>query len=271
MNPLPVLDDAVLDVEQRVAVLTMNRNDLRNALTGTMLVDDIVNTVQWINQCDEVSVLVLTGAGKAFSAGGNVKEMRDRIGLFSGDAGQIDTAYQQGIQRMSRAMYQLGVPAIAAVNGPAVGAGFDLACMCDMRIASRNASIGETFVNLGIIPGDGGSWFLQRLIGYQRAAELSFTGRMVTAEEALALGLFLEVVEPDQLLACSLSLARKIAAKPPLAVRKLKQLLTLAKTQGLDETLKLSAAFQGELHQTQDHIEAVLALIEKRIGTYHGR
>lgn len=270
MHQMPTLTDAVLAVKDRVAVLTLHRDDVRNALTGTTLVADIVATVDWVNRCEEVSVLVLTGQGSAFSAGGNIKEMRDREGLFAGSPAEIAAAYRQGIQRMTLAMSQLEVPAVAAVNGPAIGAGFDLACMCDIRIASDRAVIGESFINLGIIPGDGGAWYLQRLVGYQRAAELTLTGRLVAAEEALQLGLFLEVVAPERLMTRATELAALIAAKPPRAVRMTKKLLVLAGCASLAETLHVSAEIQGQLHHTDDHLEAVNAFLEKRPATYQG-
>lgn len=271
MNRLPDLVDATLEVDGRIAVLTMNRNDVRNALTGTALVADLVAAAEWANACQDVSVMILTGAGAAFSAGGNVKEMQARQGIFAGSALDIENHYRCGIQRMTLAMAQLEIPVIAAVNGPAIGAGFDLACMCDLRVASTAAVIGETFINLGIIPGDGGAWYLQRLVGYQRAAELIFSGRLVQAEEALQLGLFLEVVTPEHLLLRSRELAAQIAAKPPLALRMAKRLLRLAGNRDLEDVLQASAAFQGMLHHTEDHQEAVAAFLEKRSGRYHGR
>lgn len=141
--------------------------------------------------------------------------MQEKKGTFAGSAMEIRESYRRGIQQIPLAMHRAEIPLIAAVNGPAIGAGFDLACMCDLRIASSRAVVGETFINLGIIPGDGGAWFLQRLVGYQRAAELTLTGRLLKADEALQMGLFLEVVEPEALLDRALELARQIAAKPP--------------------------------------------------------
>ena len=267
----PNLTDCSLEVIDRVALLTFNRDDVRNALTGTTLVDDIVTAVEWVNRCEEISLLVLTGAGSAFSAGGNIKEMQAKQGIFAGTAYEIEQSYRQGIQRMTLAMDQAEVPVIAAVNGPAIGAGFDLACMCDLRLGSSSAIIGETFINLGIIPGDGGAWYLQRLVGYQRAAELTLTGRLVKADEALSLGLFLEVVEPEQLLVRAMELARQLSAKPPLAVRMTKRLLRLARDHELKDVLQVSAAYQGVLHQTDDHSEAINAFLEKRNGRFCGR
>jgi len=146
----PALSDAQLAVADRIAVLTLDRDDVRNELTGTALVEDTLAVLDWIDGGADVSVLVVTGAGKAFSAGGNVKDMRDRKGLFAGEPEQIAQGYRRGIQRLPLAFDRLPVPAIAAVNGPAIGAGCDLACMCDLRIAARSAVFGETFVTLGI-------------------------------------------------------------------------------------------------------------------------
>ena len=213
---LPQMTDAALTVEGRVAVLTFKRDDVRNALTSTALVEDIPHAIEWANANPAVSVLVMTGEGSAFSAGGNIKTMGERS---KAPPHVLQQNYRSGIQRIPLALEAAEIPVIAAVNGPAIGAGFDMANMCDIRIGSTNAQFGETFVNLGIIPGDGGAWFLQKLVGYQRAAELVFTGRIVKAEEAKAIGILLEVTSPEELMSRTLEIARKIAAKPPLAVR----------------------------------------------------
>ena len=268
MAALPVLKDAALTLDARIAELTFKRDDVRNALTGTELTADIVATLAWANANADVSVLILTGAGAAFSAGGNIKTMGER----SKAAPHIlQQNYKHGIQRIPLALQDAEIPVIAAVNGPAIGAGFDLANMCDIRIGSTNAQFGETFVNLGIIAGDGGSWFLQRLVGYQRAAELTFTGRLVKAAEAKELGLLLEVTEPDELLPRARKLAGKIATKPPLAVRYAKRLLKLAQQQPIAEHLEICSTFQALCHKTADHAEALTAFFEKRPGKFTGR
>ena len=188
---------------------------MRNELTGTRLIDDIEENVRWTNRDESVSVLVITGNGKALSAGGNIKHMLARQSSFAGDVHEVQT--RSGIQRIPLALSRIDVPTIAAINGPAIGAGFDLACMCDIRLASDVAVMAESFVNIGIVPGDGGAWFLQRLVGQQRAAELCFTGRSVSASEALALGLVLDVMSPEKLMTRAIELAHSIAAKPPQA------------------------------------------------------
>jgi enoyl-CoA hydratase/carnithine racemase len=272
----PQLLDATLQLENRIALLTLNRDDVRNALTGTHLIDDILKAIQWVNESDDVSVLVITGAGKAFSAGGNIKEMLERDGehcdgAFSGNVYEVQDKYRRGIQKIPLAVYNCEVPVIAAINGAAIGAGFDLTCMCDMRIGSTEAVLGETFVNLGIIPGDGGAWFLQRLIGYQKAADMTFTGRLVKADEAKTMGLLLDVVNPEELMPSAMKLAKQIAAKPPQATRLTKRLMKAAQRQELADFLDLCAVFQGMCHNTEDHLEAVSAFVEKRPGQYKGQ
>lgn len=270
MPDLPQLTDATLSLQERVAELTFQRDDVRNALTGTTLVEDILATLNWCNLTPEVSVLIMSGSGRAFSAGGDIKQMREREGMFSGSVLQIQDQYRRGIQQLPLVMQKTEIPLIAAINGPAIGAGMDLACMCDLRIGSPNTLLGETFINLGIISGDGGTWFLPRLIGYQRAAELLFTGRLVKAQEALDLGLLLEIVEPERLLERARKLATEIAAKPPQSVRLSKRLLQLGQRQELPDFLDQCAAFQGMAHHSSDHLEAVEAFLEKRPGKFTG-
>lgn len=267
----PALSDARLAVADRIAVLTLDRDDVRNELTGTALVEDILAVLDWIDGGADVSVLVVTGAGKAFSAGGNVKDMRDRKGLFAGDPEDIAHGYRRGIQRLPLAFDRLSVPAIAAVNGPAIGAGCDLACMCDVRLAARSAVFGETFVTLGIIPGDGGAWLLQRLIGYAAAADMTFTGRLVGADEALSLGLVSRVVADDALTEVARGMAEAIAGKPPGTIRHVKRLMKMARHTPLPDFLDHCALVQGLSHVSDDHAEAVSAFLDKRPPTYGRR
>ncbi|MDZ7853468.1 MAG: enoyl-CoA hydratase-related protein [Halomonas sp.] len=259
----PQLIDARLSLEGRVATLTLDRHDVRNALTGTALVDDIVTVAEWVNATDEVSVLVITGAGSAFSAGGNVKDMAERGGDFAGDVAEVASRYRRGIQRIPLALQGVEVPIIAAVNGPAIGAGFDLANMADVRIASSRAKFGETFLNLGIIPGDGGAWFMQRLIGYQRAFELTLSGRVIDAEEAKSYGIVLEVTEPEALLERVGEMAGQMAAQPPKATRLTKRLMKMGSRMELPDFLDLCATFQGMCHNEPEHLDAVNAMLEK--------
>jgi enoyl-CoA hydratase/carnithine racemase len=192
----------VILYEQREAVvtLTLNKHDTRNAISEDEMVNAIVAACDQINADPSVRVVILTGAGTAFSSGGNVKDMKDKVGMFGGTATEIRDGYRQGIQRIPLAIDALEVPIIAAVNGAAIGAGCDLAMMCDLRIASEKALFAESFVKVGLIPGDGGAWFLPRAIGQARANEMSFTGEPVNAETALAWGIVSQVVAPEALM-----------------------------------------------------------------------
>ena len=251
-----------------VLLLTMSSPDTRNALTSDDQFAEFEAVCSEINDDMSVRAVVLIGEGSAFCAGGNVKDMRDRTGLFSGDPFDQADAYRKGIQRIPRAVRSLNVPIIAAVNGPAVGAGCDLATMCDIRIGSSKAMFAESFVKLGIIPGDGGAWFLPRAVGYSNACKMAFSGDPVKAPEALSMGLVSEIVEPEALLERSLELAQSIASNPPHAVRLTKQLMRASENASLDELLDKSAVFQAVCHAEPDHAEAVAAFFEKRPGNY---
>ena len=257
------LQDSSLTVNNGVATLTFQRHDVRNALTSTAIVDDIVATAAYVNANANISALIITGEGSAFSSGGNIKDMADRAGNFAGEGSELEQAYRTGIQRMPKAMQSIEVPTIAAINGAAIGAGFDLCNMCDIRIASNKAKFGETFVNLGIIPGDGGAWFLQRLIGYQKAAELTFSGRIIDADEAMQLGLLLKVVDKDRLLEEATQLAEQMAQQPPQALRRSKRLMQMAQRMELNDYLDVCAAFQSLSHQNEEHVEAVEKMLNK--------
>ncbi|WP_347954513.1 crotonase/enoyl-CoA hydratase family protein [Gordonia aichiensis] len=254
-----------------VVTWTVNRPQTRNAISADDAIDAFVDAVAEVNRDQSVRAVILTGAGSAFSAGGNVKDMAAAVGLFGGAPHQQRVGYREGIQRIPRAMYSLEVPVIAAVNGPAVGAGCDLALMCDVRIASTTAFFAESFVKLGLIPGDGGAWLLPRIVGPARAAEMSLTGDRVDAATALDWGIVSRVVEPDDLLPTARELAARIAANPPIAVRMTKKLLRESSQQTLDQLLELSATMQAAAHHTEDHREAVAAFLEKRPGRFVGR
>ena len=250
---------------------TVNLPDQRNPISDPRIVQAICEQVEVVNGDHEVRAVVLTGAGSAFSAGGNVKDMVDRKGMFGGSPYQLRDGYRQGIQRIPRALYHCEVPVVAAVNGPAVGAGCDLAMMCDLRVASTSAFFAESFVQLGIIPGDGGAWLLTKAIGPARAAEMALTGDRVKPETALEWGLVNQVVEPEELMEAALALADRVAKNPPHSVRMAKKLLRESQHQSLESLLELSAAMQALAHHTEDHREALSAFTEKRTAEYRGR
>ena len=260
----------LLDVKDRIATVTLNDPDRRNPITGNDMIDAMLEAFASVQRNPYVSVMILTGAGSAFCAGGDIKAMRNKTDQFGLPPLDVAESYINGIQRIPLAMYNLDIPTIAAVNGAAVGAGCDLTMMCDMRIASERAKFGEVFLNLGIIPGDAGSWFLIRRLGYQKAAEMTFSARMIGAQEALEMEMVLEVVPHDDLMKRARERAAVIAAKPPRTVRIAKRLLRNAERMDLPDFLNSAAAYQALMHQTKDHQEAMNAMLDKRPAKYTG-
>ncbi|MBV9840054.1 MAG: crotonase/enoyl-CoA hydratase family protein [Sphingomonadaceae bacterium] len=254
-----------------VVTLTLNAPERRNPITDGETIDAIVAALDRLNRDMTVRVAILTGAGSAFSSGGDVKKMAAPDGPAYMPAVATRSWYLEGIQRIPVAFQQLEVPIIAAVNGPAIGAGNDLACMCDIRIAARSARFAESFVKVGLIPGDGGAWLLPRVVGQSRAREMAFTGDIVDAEQALACGLVSQVVDDGDLLPAARRLADRIAVNPPHAVRMTKRLMNEAQGQPLATVLQMSAAFQAIAHTTRDHLEAATAFAEKRKPVFEGR
>ncbi len=249
--------------EGAVLVLTMNQPETRNALTGNTAVDEFLAKCAEIAADTSIRAVILTGAGPVFSSGGNLKDMQKYF-TRRPSADVVIEEYRSGIQRLPKALLALDVPMIAAVNGAAIGAGLDLACMCDIRIAANTAVFAESFIKVGLIPGDGGAWLLPRIVGISKASEMAFTGDRLNADEALACGLVSRVVEPDRLMAEARRIAARIVVNPPVVLRLTKRLLREAQKGSLEASLELAAGYQATAHQTAEHEEAVRAFIEKR-------
>jgi 2-(1,2-epoxy-1,2-dihydrophenyl)acetyl-CoA isomerase len=264
------MQDLLYHTEGSLAFITLNRPDARNAYSEAMA-ESLVAALDAAASDDAVRVLVITGAGQAFSAGGDLKRMRDRAGMFDGDSATLRDRYIALIQRIPRRLALFDKPVVAAVNGPAMGAGLDLACMCDIRVAAEGATLGSTFVQVGLIPGDGGAFILGRTIGFPRALELIMTARVVGSEEALSIGLVHAVVPPDQLMAEARARAERLASLPPVAVRLAKRAAYRAWEGGLEAALELAASYQGITQRTEDHVEAVDALLNRRTPHFQGR
>lgn len=255
----------------RIAIVTFNRPATRNAIGEHSDCLELISALREADADPAISVLILTGAGSAFSAGGNIQGMRDRNGIGP-LATPADTRanYRRGVQLIPRVLAELEVATIAAINGHAIGLGLDLAALCDLRVAADNAKFAASFIKMGITPGDGGAWVLQRVLGYSRAAELILTGDAITASEAAAIGLVNKIVPAEQVMAEARSLAERIAVNPPRSVRLSKRLLREAQHARLADILELSAAFQALAHETADHKEAVEAFMEKRSPKFTG-
>lgn len=266
------MSDAVLyeiDAEG-IVTLTLNRPDLRNPITEPEVIDTLLAALERLEADPAARVAILTGAGKGFSSGGNIQEMRPGGNINAGAPVKTRIGYKRGVQRLPLAFAALEVPVIAAVNGAAIGAGCDLACMCDLRIASKSARFAESFVKLGLIAGDGGSWLLPRVVGWSKAAEMALTGDLIDANDALACGLVSQVVPDAELMDAARALARRIAANPPHAVRMTKRLLWEGRRADLATLLEMAAAMQAAAHTTADHAEAVDAFLAKRPPSFKG-
>jgi enoyl-CoA hydratase/carnithine racemase len=256
----------IYEQQGHVVTLTMNNPDQRNALSGLEQSQAFVDACARINADMSVKAVILTGAGKAFSAGGNIFAMRDKTGASRGRPVEVRNNYRNGIQRIPLSFYHIEVPTIAAVNGAAIGAGCDLAMMCDMRVGSEYAKFAESFVKLGIVPGDGGAWFLPRVVGMSKAYEMAFTGDTIDASEALACGMVSKVVPAGDLMDAANELAERITVNPAHVLRLTKRLLRESQHARLDTLLEMSAAYQALAHHTEEHDEAVAAMIEKVQG-----
>ena len=199
------------------------------------------------------------------------KEIVFSAGMIAGTPAELVEQYRKNLQEVLLAVYNVEVPTIAAVNGSAVGAGCGLALMCDLRVASRQATFGETFLNVGLIPGDGSAYTLPRVIGMARASELIFTAETIDADTALALGLVNHVVAHEELLAKAQQVAKRIAGRPPQATRLTKKLLRRGVNATLEESMFQASAYQALCHFTDDHMEALNAMFEKRKPSFQGK
>jgi 2-(1,2-epoxy-1,2-dihydrophenyl)acetyl-CoA isomerase len=258
--------------DERIVTLTLNRPNIRNAISTHDDCRDFVDAVQRCQEDESVSCVILTGHGTAFSAGGNLKALKSRDGIGPLERPDATRAnYRRGVQRITEALWNCEIPMIAAINGPAIGLGLDLACLCDMRISADSAKFASSFIKLGIVPGDGGAWILPRVVGLSKAAELIFTGDTFDAVAALAMGLVSAVVPDARLQDEARALARRIIVNPARVLRLAKRLLREGQQQRLADLLELSAAFQALAHETHDHSEAIDALLTKRQPRFTGK
>jgi 2-(1,2-epoxy-1,2-dihydrophenyl)acetyl-CoA isomerase len=256
------------EVKDNVATLTLNRPERLNALGGSLR-DDLHDAITRSAADSDVRVMVITGAGKGFCAGGDVKAMNE---AKEGKRERpLIEKVAPGRDRTLLAMREAPQPIIAAVNGAAAGAGMNLALGCDIRIASTAAKFSQAFVKRGLHPDWGGTYFLPRVIGMARAAELIFTGDVIDAAEALRLGIVSRVVAPEELLPAVGELARRIAAGPPMAIRLAKGSLYSNAERGLEAALERETFAQNICFETEDAREGIRAFVEKRPPIFRGR
>ena len=248
----------------------LDRPDSRNALSVDM-VESLVQVLAQGDRDSEIKVMVIYGEGKCFSAGGDVKDMESREGMFAGDSNELRLNYTHGIQKIPRAIENLNTPLLAMVNGPAIGAGADLASMCDLRVGFSNSKFGVTFSKLSLVSGDGGLFFLPRIVGYAKALEMSLTGDIYSGEECFNMGLLNTYVEKEEdLLLETEKLIRKILSNGPISQSMIKRAIKHSLKGDLNSCLDLMAAYQGIVQRTDDHFESLKAIREKRRPKFKG-
>lgn len=240
--------------------ITLNRPDASNAFDEQMI-EEFVHCLEKMDEDNSIRCAVVTGAGKNFCAGGDVKKMQNKEGMFAGDPNELRERYKRGIQKIPLTFEKLSTPVIAMVNGAAIGAGLDMACMCDIRVSSPKAKFGETFAKLGLVPGDGGSYFLQRVVGFSKAMEMTLTAGIYSAEEAKQMGLVNFVEEDFE--AKTKDLVKAICSNAPIAIQMAKRSIEKAYRADMQTVLELMAAYQGIAQRTQDHFNGVDSLINK--------
>jgi enoyl-CoA hydratase/carnithine racemase len=262
----PGVSDLLYEVRDRVATLTLNRPDKLNAFTGPMI-DAWVKALADAQADEGVNVVVVTGAGRAFCAGGDVARMRD------GEPTPLEhkNLLWEHIHRVPKTLEQMDKPVIAMVNGVAVGAGMGMSLMCDVRIASDQARFSTGYVKVGLVPGDGDTFFLPRVVGPAKALELLWTADFIEAAEALRLGIVNRVVPADRLAEETYAFARQVAEGPQIPVRMIKRLVYQSLRLDLRTHLDLVSSHMAVVRQTEDHAEGVRAFKEKRPPKFQGR
>ena len=259
--------DLLYDVKDQVAVITLNRPERLNALTPAMR-EGILQAVTAADQDADVRVIVLTGAGRGFCSGGDVKAMNKA--RATGAVNPLEDKIAPVRDRAVLAMRNANKPVIAAVNGPAAGAGMNIALACDIRIMSTEAKMGQTFSRRGLHPDWGGTYFLPRLIGVAKAAEMIWSGRMVSAQECLELGIVSQLSEPDDLMKDVLAMAHTFADGPPVAIRLAKRAMYRNVDSSLEEALEFETFAQNVAAATKDAKEGIAAFVEKREPVFKG-
>ncbi|MBI5720772.1 MAG: enoyl-CoA hydratase/isomerase family protein [Rubrivivax sp.] len=256
--------------EGDVTTITLNRPERMNALTRAMI-DEIIAVLDAANAGSDTRVVVLTGAGRGFCGGADLKDLNSPQGLLPSDSPESKRqGLRHGVQPLIRALRDCDVPVIAMVNGDAAAGGCDLALACDIRIGSERTRFMESFARIGLFPGTGGCWFLPRMVGLSKAAEMVFTGDPIGAQEAYQWGLISQLVPHAELLDRTMVLARRIAAGPPIALRLAKMVMHRGVDMSLETSLELAAASESITLTSDDHREGLAAFLEKREARFRG-
>ena len=249
-----------------ITTITLNRPDKLNSFTGHMR-RDLAEALEHAGSDRNTRVVIITGAGRAFCAGGDIAFMAEL--MERRDTDEFERILGAG-QRVISAIRTMSKPVIAAVNGPAAGAGFNLALACDLRVASNNATFSQSFVKVGLHPDWGGTYFLPRLVSPNKACELFFLGETIDAAEALRLNIVNQVVAAEELEAATVALAERLCAAPPIALAALKQAVYMSDRSDLDEMLRYETEAQVRCFESEDGHEGIRAFFEKRDPRFTG-
>lgn len=245
--------------KEQALLITLNDPKSGNAFLNQMM-SDLVETLILADQSRSIRCIVITGEGKHFCAGGNTKAMRGKTDMFAGQANELRLQYVHGIQRIGQTIESLSTPIVAMINGAAIGAGLDLACMCDLRYASDRAKFGATFAKLGLVPGDGGAYFLQRTIGYPMAMEMILTADVYDSSWAKDAGLIHEAIALEDLSEYVEQIVAKICLNAPMAMNMARRAMVNAYRSDLRSHLDLLASYQAIAQRSDDHFHALDAI-----------
>jgi len=259
--------DIIYKCENGIATMTLNRPDKMNAFSPGMR-DSMYRVVENVSQDKTVRVLIITGTGRAFCSGADVKSLAESSNRPASQERPREAI--SGHVSLHILMQKCEKPIIAAVNGAAVGAGLDLAMACDIRIASDQARFAELYIRRGILPAEGGTYFLPRLVGIDKACQLIWTGDMIDAREAERIGLVTMVVPHDELEIATGELAEKLAKAAPLAIQRSKRAIYAGLDMDLESTMKYIQPLMREIQQSEDHREGTRAFLEKREPVFRG-
>ena len=250
--------------------ITLDNPDQMNAIT-TPMIESLTSVLMHADFDNNIRVIVISGAGKSFCAGGDIKAMEDKSGMFAGESNELRMRYMHGIQQIPRCFEEISTPIVAMVNGAAIGAGCDLAMMCDLRIGGEESKFAETFTKMGLVPGDGGTFFLTRVIGFSKAMQMFLTADFYVGKNAFDFGLLNYFVDQAHLEIETEKLADKISSLAPMAQAMTKKAMKISYLNELNTALDTLASFQGITQRSSDHFEALDAFKQKRSPNFSGK
>lgn len=261
--------EVLYEVSEHIATITLNAPERMNTISGPML-DQLTKRLLDANQDKDVRCVILTGKGRAFCAGLDLRPQSGGVAGLAGSSGAVSTSLDLR-NTPPTVLFEMEKPVIAAINGGAAGYGMDTALGCDIRLMGKSGKLAAAFCKRGLVPESGGTWFLPRLLGWSKAAELIFTGRTLNAEEAVEWGLASEVVADDKLQARARELAREIAANAPLAVQAAKRMMRMGLNEPFAEHVHHVYLQLLPLMRTEDVKEGMMSFMEKRPPVFKGR